>query len=247
MSKTVVIVSNDGRLIDVAGTLKESGANYSKFAKRLLGDSRSTATLDYGWNGKTGLVISKGGEKGARITLSAQEVVVTDSLSVGGQPLGTIIANDVDLAIDGIYGTEGEISVSTFDNPDYPGEGQPRKTCMISLDESMVNRIETMEQTLEDLIVFDMAYKIGDGLTSQATGAYRTAFVKTGLGIKFVDDESDPESTKAIAADCDEYPSPASEKPVSSKGVYEAISDATEFRIEVSDETGNVVLYDMRS
>lgn len=247
MSNTVVIVSNDGRLIDVAGTIRESVANYSKFAKRLLGDSGSTATLDYGWNDKTRLVISKGGEKGTSITLSAQEVVVTDSLSVGGQPLGTIIANDVDLAIGGIIGTEGEISVTPADNPDYPGEGQPRKTCVISLDESMVNRIETMEQTLEDLIVFDMAYKLGDGLASQATGAYRTAFVKIGLGIKFVEDESDPESANAIATDCDEYPSPASEKPVSSKGVYEAISDATEFRVGVSEETGNIVLYDMQS
>ena len=255
MSRTVVVISESGRLIDVTGQDQEDNSHYLKFANRLLGEDGSYAILNYGWNNDVKLKITgAGGARGQEIVLDANNVVIPGTLKVNGKTLQSIISDDVDLAITGIRGTQGQIVATPSDNPQASQSGQPRKLCTISLSEDFIDRIETLEEQVEGLFRFDEVYYAGDGLVTDQS-AHRID-VLLGNGLKFeqqeyeVPDENPLASpsviTKnAVVVDCDTVPHQDSIKPITSGAVYNAVAGATDrYMIDIDSVTGNVVLYD---
>lgn len=252
--RTVVVVGEDGRLIDVTGAIKESDTHYAKFAARLLGESGDFATLDYGWSGKTKLKIT--GANGEQIVLDASEVVVSGDLKVGNKYLDDIIDERVDIELGGLTGKEGEIDVDQVPNEDSGSSSdQPRNLYIVGLSQHFIDRIETIEAELEGIIRMDDVYYIGDGLLADKENEPHVLSVKIGTGLKFEDeDSSDSESpddtefrptSRLLSVDCDDVVQEGSLKPVTSGAVYDAIGGATSrYVVEVDSTSGNVVLYD---
>jgi len=252
--RTVVVVGEDGRLIDVTGAVKESDTHYAKFAARLLGESGDFATLDYGWHGKTKLKIT--GANGEQIVLDASEVVVSGDLKVGNKYLDDIIDERVDIELGGLTGKEGEIDVDQVPNEDSGSSSdQPRNLYIVGLSQHFIDRIETIEAELGGIIRMDDVYYIGDGLLADKENEPHVLSVKIGTGLKFEDeDSSDSESpddaelmptSRLLSVDCDDVVQEGSLKPVTSGAVYDAIGGATSrYVVEVDSTSGNVVLYD---
>ena len=86
MARCVLIVDSEtGKLVDVAGNVREGG-RYRKFIGRMLSSDRNPM-LDYGANGGSKLEISDGGYAGDEIDLKARLVNISGDLRVGGVTL----------------------------------------------------------------------------------------------------------------------------------------------------------------
>ena len=257
MPGTVVIVSRDGRLMDVMGSVREADAHYSKFAARLLGEDGAFATLDYGWNGKTKLRIAAASGTGEQIVLDAQEIAIPGDLTIGGVPLQDLMDSRVDLELEGLRGAEGEITVARTPADEGSGSSdEPRNLYTIGLDRHFLDRIDSIEAELENLIRMDDVYYAGDGLTTDRESYPHVLSVNLGTGLKFEDPE--PPESSGSASDSPEYPEPrllavdcidaveeGSKLPVTSGAVYAAIGGpASRYVVKVESASGNMVLYD---
>lgn len=142
MARVVLIVDSEtGALIDVAGNSREGG-RYLKFVRRILSIDRNPI-LDYGCNGGDTLTVSKGAGKGAEIKLLANKVSVSDSLEINGKTVEEIAAKQIDPALSRIGGTQGQISVTRT-------IGQDGKTrVVISLPENVVGQLEMLAEVVE--------------------------------------------------------------------------------------------------
>lgn len=257
MSKTVVVISETGRLIDVTGIDKESDSHYSYFAKRLLGEAGTYATLDYGWNGRKKLKIS--GANGQEILLDAQDVKISGTLKINNTPIQDIIDESIDLELSGIQGKRGEIDVLPAVNTNT-GANHPRKIYTISISEDLKSRITSLENQIAGMFAFDGVYYAGDGLIAIDNPVRNTINVFIGTGLKWESKEYDFEiegsgssspsistlTKQAIAVDCESAPTPLSVKPITAGAVYEALDGVTapRFIFGIESTTGNVVLYD---
>lgn len=135
MARVVLVVDSEtGNLIDVAGNVREGG-RYRKFAKRMLSPDVNP-TLDFGANGGDTLVVSKGGGRGAKIQLNADSVEVAGSMTVGGSTLKTIAVNSA-LSAGIVSGTDGEVSVSRLGDK-----------FVISLDKSVIAKLGLIDDAL---------------------------------------------------------------------------------------------------
>lgn len=246
MSRSVVIVNEDGRLVSTDGGLKESNAKYRMFANRLVGESGSgpnlTAAVRFGWNGSGTLVIAKGGDsgswqKGDRIDVLSDIVSVSGSLRVGDKDLQDIIDDSLKSAFTlGIKGEQGEISVAVSD---YSGSEPyaPKKICTIGLSPDILNRIDTLEREMNTSIPSSVVF--GDGIdvrvmedetagsggsdsneSSDDPSFRRSVSVRIGSGMKFEGDAG----ARAIAVDTVNEPKPSSDpdasKPITASGAY---------------------------
>lgn len=246
MSRSVVIVNEDGRLVSTDGGLKESNAKYRMFANRLIGESGSgpnlTAAVRFGWNGSGNLVIAKGGDsgswqKGDRIDVLSDIVSVSGSLRVGDKDLQDIIDDSLKSAFTlGIKGEQGEIIVAVSD---YSGSEPyaPKKICTIGLSPDILNRIDTLEREMNTSIPSSVVF--GDGIdvrvmedetagsgesgsdeSSDDPSFRRSVSVRIGSGMKFEGDAG----ARAIAVDTVNEPKPSSDpdasKPITASGAY---------------------------
>lgn len=255
MSKTVVVISESGRLIDVTGALKESDDHYKRFARRLLGEDGTYTVLDYGWNGRNKLKIT--GANGQEILLDAQYVKVSGTLKINNVPLQELISNNIDIELSGLQGTTGEINVVSDDNPDS-GDNQSRKIYTISLSSDFMSRFRSVENQLAGIFSFDGVYYAGDGLVTREDPVNNTLNVFIGTGLKFESksydeligsSESSPSITTitklAIAVDCESAPIPLSVKPITAGAVYNALGGTVlRYMLSIESATGNVVLFD---
>lgn len=138
MARVVLVVdSGTGRLIDVAGNVREGG-RYRRFAKRMLSIDENP-TLDYGANGGDTLTVSKGGGKGAKIVLDADEVEVTGDITVGGKTVSEIAAES-SIAKSALAGKDGEVSVS-----EVTDEETGERRTVISLDPSVMTKLAIVD------------------------------------------------------------------------------------------------------
>ena len=111
MARLVIVVDSEtGELIDVAGNAREGG-RYKKFAKRMLSTNKNPV-LDYGVNGGDSLEISKGGSEGVKIELMANKVNIAGNLPVYDEPIEDIAYDSAEPLLSQIKGTPGQISVS---------------------------------------------------------------------------------------------------------------------------------------
>lgn len=146
MSRTVLLIdSNTGALVDVAGNSRESG-RYAKFARRMLSFA-TNPVLNYGYNGGDILEISKNGQKGREIRLVADTVSVSGSLKIAGSTLNEVILSQIGDVLDKIVGTDGEILVETVPDP-RPGAAEGSTLTQISLDPMILTRIEALENAI---------------------------------------------------------------------------------------------------
>jgi hypothetical protein len=243
-SKSVVIVNEKGQLINARGVVKESDDHYAKLANRMVSTDTTEATINYGWNGAKSLKIDKDGEKGEKITLNAENVEVPSLFTVNGTEINDLIDAATDLAISGIIGTDSEIDVTKTRNVDSTST-TPRYTCQISLDSEFVNRITTVEDTLAALFRFKEAYSLGNGL-QKLSGDENYIAVRPGEGLKFADELYPDEETARVVLDYDEIPTQDSRRPVTSGGIFNAISGGglIKWSVSVDSKTGNMKLYD---
>ena len=250
MSRAVVIVNEEGRLVATKGGSQESNAKYSNFAKRLVGESGSgktlTTALRFGWNGSGKLVIAKGGDYGSwqagdLVEIRSSAVTISGRLSIGGKDLQEIIDDSLENAFElGIKGKQGEIDVTISD---YTGSDPyaPRKICTIGLGRDVINRIETLEREMHTSIPSSVSF--GDGLevkveedfpgagssgssdSSDSSSGEDPSFrrnisVRIGSGMKFEGDAG----FRAIAVDTVGEPKPPTDpdanKPITAAGVY---------------------------
>ena len=170
MARVVLIVdSATGALIDVAGNVREGG-RYKKFAKRILSLDKNP-TLDYGANGGDTLNISKGGVRGKEINLLADTVNVPGELKIGGKTVAQIASEGAGSVLDNIRGTKGEISVTDVYVTDS-SSGETKKYTQISLDQSVLGKLEMIDAALGGISRFvmksDIAAAIED-LTIKST------------------------------------------------------------------------------
>ena len=81
MARCVLIVDSDtGKLVDVAGNVREGG-RYKKLVARMLSADKNPV-LDYGANGGDRLEISNGGYPGEEVNIKAKV------LKINGVPIG---------------------------------------------------------------------------------------------------------------------------------------------------------------
>lgn len=146
MARVVLIVDSEtGALIDVAGNSREGG-RFKRFVKRMLSLDKNPV-LDYGANGGDTLTISKGGGRGAVINLKADVVNIDGELRVRGATTeGSSDGGSSDI-LDSLEGTEGQISVDeTYVEDEESGE--MRKVIKISLDQSVVGKLDMINAAL---------------------------------------------------------------------------------------------------
>lgn len=236
--RTIVIIDENGRLIDVTGAMQEDVDRYQKFSKRLLNSNGSTAILNYGWNGNEKLTIAKDGAQGDSIFLDAKEVQISGGLKVGTKSLQTIIDESTDLAINGIIGTQSEIDVDITDNS---GENVPRKICTISLSPDFINRVDSLEAKMSALFKFEEVYTFGDGLELTKENYNQLRVKIEGPGLQFIDtisestednentedapegeDTDTPVYTKALALELAQRVD-QSDLPITARAVYSAL------------------------
>lgn len=246
-TKTIVVVSDDGRLVDASGTNKESNARYEKFVKRLLGDDESKAVLNYGWNGKNKLTITGANGTGEQITLDAAEVVVPSTLKVGGSTLQQLFDISEITALRGIRGTADEIEVLIIDNPDASTQGQPSKLCVLSLSRHLLDRISVLEAQVRSLIRFDDIYYMGDGLKVDRTD--KRVEVRLGTGLLFEDVIPPVDSSDSSSYDDSGSDSPEGETTKAVAVDIEAVAERIapiilpEYSIDIDSQTQNITLY----
>lgn len=147
MAKVVLIVDSEtGALVDVAGNVREDGGRYSKFARRFLSLAKNPE-LDYGVNGGDTLNISKGGVNGAQINLNANVVRVSGTLKVGEQTIQDLIdSRQIASIASAVRGTPGEISVTETVDAET---GNP--IVVISLDPTVSTKIQELLEALGDI------------------------------------------------------------------------------------------------
>ena len=140
MARVVIIVdSNTGSLIDVAGNVREGG-RYAKFAKRILSEDRKN--IDY----NDTLTISSGGSSGSAINLLADVVNVSD-IRIGGKTVKEIASG---AAAGSLEGKEGEVVITEKTVSD-PSTGASRNVTEISLDESVMSRLALIDTAIGGL------------------------------------------------------------------------------------------------
>jgi hypothetical protein len=144
MSRVVVVIdSNTGAVIDVAGNKRETG-RYAKFIKRMLSLDKNP-TLNYGFNGGDTLTISKNGNEGATVNIKAKVLNVSGQIKSNGQTLEEIASDRIQSILDKVYGTDGEIDVTTLIDAE---SGEPY--IQISLNASIVNQLAAFERDLNE-------------------------------------------------------------------------------------------------
>ena len=198
MARCVLIVdSNTGQLIDVAGNVRE-GARYRKFAGRLLSPGPNPR-LDYGVNGGNALEISNGGYEGERVDIKARSVNVTGTLSSNGSTVEQMAAGQAVAALSRIKGKDGEISVS--DKTD----SQVGRTVEIALDGRVAAMIERLDWMVDGMsnqgfvskaelagLVEGIDFGAGDTLES-VTGKLQQIILNIRALISGGDDSEEPE------------------------------------------------------
>lgn len=144
MSKVVVVIdSNTGAVIDVAGNKRETG-RYAKFVKRMLSLDKDP-TLNFGFNGGDTLTISKNGGNGKAVNIKADELNVSGEIKSNGQTLDKIAAGQIQSVLGMIYGTDGEIDVTTLVDVDTGNQ-----YIQISLNASVVNQLAALEKDMQE-------------------------------------------------------------------------------------------------
>lgn len=144
MSKVVVVIdSNTGAVIDVAGNKRETG-RYAKFVKRMLSLDKDP-TLNFGFNGGDTLTISKNGGNGKAVNIKADELNVSGEIKSNGQTLDKIAAGQIQSVLGMIYGTDGEIDVTTLVDADTGNQ-----YIQISLNASVVNQLTALEKDMQE-------------------------------------------------------------------------------------------------
>ena len=144
MSKVVVVIdSNTGAVIDVAGNKRETG-RYAKFVKRMLSLDKDP-TLNFGFNGGDTLTISKNGGNGKAVNIKADELNVSGEIKSNGQTLDKIAAGQIQSVLGMIYGTDGEIDVATLVDVDTGNQ-----YIQISLNASVVNQLAALEKDMQE-------------------------------------------------------------------------------------------------
>ena len=219
MAKTVVIVSENGRLTDAVGAVREDDVRYSHLANRMLGPDE-VALLNYGWNGADELEISKFGKVGKKVTVKADEVALSGTLTVGGVGLDEVIGKRTDIEATGVSGVSGEVTVTLTDGE---GGSKPRKLCVIGIDEKTLSRITAVEEMLDGLIRLDEVFVIGDGIEAVRGDKSRLS-VRVGAGLKFEDLGGE---TKSLSVDSDDEPVEDSGKTVTSAGLFLKFKELT--------------------
>lgn len=219
MAKTVVIVSEKGRLTDAVGAVREDDVRYSRLANRMLGPGE-VALLNYGWNDADELEVSKFGKAGKRVTVKADEVALSGALTVGGVGLDEAIGKRTDIEATGVSGVSGEVTVTLTDGE---GGSKPRKLCVIGIDGKTLSRITTVEEMLDGLIRLDEVFVIGDGIEAVRGDKSRLS-VRAGTGLKFEDRGGE---TKSLAVDSDDEPVEKSGKTVTSAGLFLKFKELT--------------------
>lgn len=142
MSRVVVVIdSNTGAVIDVAGNKRETG-RYAKFVKRMLSLDKNP-TLNFGGNGGDTLTISKNGNEGEAVNILTKVLNVSGVVKAKGQTLEEIAAGQIRSVLDMVYGTDGEVDVTEQTDKD----GNP--FLQISLNASVVNRLAALERDME--------------------------------------------------------------------------------------------------
>lgn len=173
MARVVLIVDSEtGALIDVAGNIREGG-RFKRFVKRMLSLDKNPV-LDYGVNGGDTLTISKGGGRGAVINLKADVVNIDGELRVRGATTeGSFDGGSSDI-LDSLDGTEGQISLDeTYVEDETSGE--MRKVIKISLDQSVVGKLDMINAALGGVsnlvkrsevasLATDLSVQEGDGI-----------------------------------------------------------------------------------
>ena len=145
MSRVVLIVDSDsGKMIDVAGNPREGG-RYMAFAKRMLSPGKNPS-LDYGAGGGDTLTVWQNGGYGKEIRLLADKVVVPKDLYVKNRPIEEIVRIGLESFLDSITGTDDEISVSK-ETDQETGSTVAR----ISLAPSIASKIETASSAVDGI------------------------------------------------------------------------------------------------
>lgn len=146
MSRVVVVIdSNTGAVIDVAGNKRETG-RYAKFIKRMLSLDKNP-TLDFGGNGGNTLTIARNGGvvAGTTINLVAETVKVSGTIKdKDGRTMEQIVSDQLKYVLDRIVGTTGEIDVYDASN-DSSSDDSSLPKIQIALSESIVSRIKNLE------------------------------------------------------------------------------------------------------
>lgn len=144
MSRVVVVIdSATGAVVDVAGNKRETG-RYAKFIKRMLSLDKNP-TLNYGYNGGDTLTISKNGNDGEAVNIKAKTLNVSGVIKSQGKTLDSIVADQIQSVLGMIYGTDGEVMVSTLIDP-----ATSKPYLQISLDSSVVNQLAAIEEDIKE-------------------------------------------------------------------------------------------------
>lgn len=149
MSRVVLVADSDtGQLIDVAGNAREGG-RYKKFVKRMLSSDKNPV-LDYGGNGGDSLTVSASGIAGKKITLMADSVVVSGSLTVGDGTIEEIASSQTKKTLDYVTAGDG-VSISKT----FVQDGDDLKDGIsISLDQAVNGKLEMFQNALDEGIVY---------------------------------------------------------------------------------------------
>lgn len=136
MARCVLIVDSEtGKLIDVAGNVREGG-RFRKFVARML-SADVNPILDYGANGGDSLEISNGGYAGKEVNIKAETV------KINGVPISTSGSSGSSA---NISGKPGEIDVNEVESSD------PTKTVLqISIDTAIVEKLQQIDTALSNL------------------------------------------------------------------------------------------------
>lgn len=181
MSRVVVVIdSNTGAVIDVAGNKRETG-RYAKFIKRMLSLDKNP-TLDFGGNGGNTLTIARNGGvvAGTTINLVAEIVKVSGTIKdKDGRTMEQIASDQFKNIFDRIAGTTGEIDVyDASDGSSSDDDSLPK--IQISLSESILDRIKSLEDRISseeeenDYITKDALLDALDGISVEEDDDFET-------------------------------------------------------------------------
>lgn len=143
MARVVVVIDSEtGAVVDVAGNKRETG-RYAKFVKRMLSMDKNPS-LNYGFNGGDTLTISQNGGEGAAVNIKAKVLNVSGQVKSGGQTLGQIALEQVQTVLGRIDGTEGEVDVATLT------DDSGNQYLQISLSASVLNQLAAIERDMDE-------------------------------------------------------------------------------------------------
>lgn len=163
MSRVVVVIdSNTGAVIDVAGNKRETG-RYAKFIKRMLSLDKNP-NLNFGGNGGDTLTISKNGNEGALVNILTKVLNVSGTVKSNGKTLEEIAVGQIRSVLDMVYGTDGEIDVTEITDD----SGNP--LLQISLNASVINRLADLERDISTQIDGSSQYVTKEALATAIEG-----------------------------------------------------------------------------